>query len=211
MKKEVKSYSTNKECNGNEVSKLLMKKETTMALVMLDKELGVAPIMYDTTLNKTNCLALGASVLVCAYGYIYPSLLSVTSALLVCGMSSYLMKDKVSKTIRQNIANVCGSGQYCEYYELTYLKNLDKEKVNSAKQLLIDNGLLSKDANDVEFINLINNYTTRANYNNLLYYPLYLSINGKRIANKQQRQKSYYIQNRNLLLKKELIERLREM
>lgn len=211
MTKEVKSYSTKKECNSSEVSNLLMKKEISTALVMLDRELGVAPIMYDTTLNKTNGLALSASALVCAYGYISPSLLSLTSALLVCGMSSYLMKEKVSKTIRQNIANVCGSGHYCEYYELTYLKNLDKEKVDSAKQLLIDNGLLSKEADDVKFTNLINNYITKTNYNNLLYYPLYLSIKGKRLANKQERQKSYYIQNRNLFLKKELLERLREM
>ena len=210
MKKEAKNYLT-KNNDKIKVREMLADKETALALIKLDMELGVPPIIFDTNINKTNCLAVGAPALVCAYGYIYPSILSLTSALLVIGMSSYLMKDKVSKTIRQNIINVCGSDSYCEHYELTYLKNLDDAQIKSAKQLLIDSGLLSKDADDVAFTNLINNYTTRANYNNLLYFPLYLSIKDKRIANKQERQGSYYIQRRNIALKTELLTKLKDM
>lgn len=209
MKKEVKNYLINE--SENSVSNLLAKKETALALVRLDNVLGIAPIVYNTTLNKANGLAVCALTLSCAYAYAYPNLLSVTSASLICCMSAYLTQDTATRNLRQNIANICCGGQYSEYYELAYLKKLDSQKVADAKQLLVGSGLLSKNTDDVAFTNIINEYATRASYNNLLYFPLYLSIRNKLIANRKERKSSAYIQKRSIKLKTELIAKLKEM
>ena len=209
MKKEVKNYSIKE--SENSISNLLAKKDTALALVMLDNVLGIAPIVYNTTLNKANGLAVCALTLSCTYAYACPNLLSVTSASLICCMSPHLMQDTATRNLRQNIANICCGGQYSEYYELAYLKNLDSQKVADAKQLLVESGLLSKGADDVAFTNIINEYATKASYNNLLYFPLYLSLRNRLIANRKERKSSAYIQKRSIKLKTELIAKLNEM
>lgn len=212
--KEAKKCSTNVENEtkkSDEVRSLLSNKKTALTLIKLDKTLGLSPIIYSTPCNKTNAFALGVSALACAYVCVYPSVLSFASATVCCGLAGHLIKYNNSKNIHINIDNICNSSSFCRHYELAYLKNLDESSIEKAKELLIENGLLSKNADERAFENLINTYTTKASFNNLLYYAILLRLKDKQVAKSKERKASSYIQQRSITIKEEFLTKLNEM
>lgn len=214
MMKEAKNCLTDVENNAedkNEVKTLLSSKKVALTLAKLDKSLGLSLITYNTPCNKTNALALGVSMLACAFSCANPSIISVSGAVVCCGLAGHLINYNYSKNIYVNIYNICNSASFCNHYELAYLKNLDDSSLEKAKEILTENGLLSKEANEREFTSIINTYATKASFNNLLYYAILLALDDKRVAKSKERKMSAYIQQRSIAIKEELLTKLKEM
>lgn len=185
-------------------------KKLKKAFERLDTALGI-PTLQDANIpyknTQTAILIYGVSAIILF------QLINIEIALgvFILGLTNHFyMKHELNKVHKYNINAVCEPSTFCNAYENVYYTNLDENRLQKAKEVLEEEQLITSDFDETKLLNLLNNYSIRTNYVNLLYLGFLERVKNKQVIRNNKEIDISYIYSRNQKIKAELLKELRK-